>query len=164
MEENNKPKKEKKKFNYTLFIEILGLLALAGCLFETIYQVIVYGVCDEWCGLICYVITVLLTIIFFNKTFVFEKKAFRNRMLIYIFSAVIFCIPNIIGEIIMYSNGKYLALKDVTKLVTNGYSLRSICVIRCFSEILLIAFLCAILAFIIEMMLRDNLKKGIKND
>lgn len=164
MEENNKPKKEKKKFNYTLFIEILGLLALAGCLFETIYQVIVYGVCDEWCVLICYVITVLLTIIFFNKTFVFDKKAFRNRMLIYIFSAVVFCIPNIIGEIVMYSNGKYLALEDVTNLVTQGYSLRSICVIRCFSEILLIAFLCAILAFIIEMMLRDNLKKGIKND
>ena len=164
-ENNNKPKKEKKKFNYILLIEILGIIALAGCLFEAIYQVVCYGACDEWCVLLCFVITVMLALAFFKKPFVYGKKPFRNRIILYVCSAVVFCIPNIVGEIVMYSTGKYAGMEEVTKLVTEkGLSLRSICAVRCLSEVMVIALFCAILAFFIDMMIRNSIKNNSENN
>lgn len=169
MEENNKdkkPKKIKKKFNYILLIQILGLVALAACLFETIYQVVCYKNADDWLVILCYIMAVILIVTFFKKQFIFDKKAIRNRILLYVGLLIILCIPNIVGEIILYTSAGYGDIPEVIKLVgNNGFSYASACAIRCFSDVLTIAFLDAILVFLVEMMLRENLKKlGDNND
>jgi peptidoglycan/LPS O-acetylase OafA/YrhL len=162
--ENEKPKKG---FNYKLLIQIMGGAVALACLFVTIYQAVVYYECEEWCPLFTYVSIILLAISIFPKTFAISEKSFRNRILLYVGTVVLLCIPNLVGTLVEFSSGAYLNDPEVLDVISK-YNLqdapgsaRNIILI---AEVMVVVFLAAILTLCIEMMLRSNLKKKSASD
>ena len=65
-----------------------------------------------------------------------------------------------IGELVEYGLSNYATLPDVAKMINDyGFGLQQICAINCLASILAFAFMGTVLAFLIEMILKDNLKK-----
>ncbi len=163
----NPPEKPKKSFNYKLLIQIMGGVVLLACLFVTIYQAVVYYECDEWCPLLTYVSAILLAISIFPKPFALSEKSFRNRILLYVGTLVLLCIPNLVGTLVEFGTGAYLNNAEVLEVIAEynlqdaPSSARNIILI---AEVLVVSFLAAILTLCIEMMLRNSLKKKAEND
>ena len=158
--QENKSGKNKRKFNYILMLEIIGIIVFCACMTSAIYQVVVYQHADEWYLLFSFVIASLLIIVFFKNTFIFSKKALRNRILLYAGLLLALCLPNMIGELVEYGLSNYETLPDVAKMINDyGFGLQQICAINCLANILAFAFMGTVLAFLIEMILKDNLKK-----
>ncbi len=164
MEENKKPENEqkpkKKKFNSTLLWQILGIVVFVACFAFTIYEVVVFDEVDMWAPILCFTIAIMLAFSYFKNAFIFGKKAFRNRLFLFIGACFAMSIPNLIGNIVMFATGRYKNDAAAVELIAkNGIKASTACTVTVLAEILTFALLCALVALCIEMLIRDSIKK-----
>ena len=162
MDENKNKQNEqkpKKKINSTLIIQIIGCVMLAACIGYTIYQVVMYDGADLWLPIISLVIASILGFSFFSKTFIFAEKGFRNRILLYVGLFVILYIPNFVGNLIAMYSGRAMNDPSIAETAAT-YSYSGACTINIIAEVMTFAFLSALLLLVIEVLIRDSLKKS----
>ena len=162
MDENKNKQNEqkpKKKINSTLIIQIIGCVMLAACIGYMIYQVVLYDGADLWLPIISLIIAAILGFSFFSKIFIFSKKSFRNRLFLYGGLFVLLCIPNLVGNIVEMYSGRAMNDASIVEVATE-YSYSGACTINMFAEIMTFAFLSALLLLVVEVLIRDSLKKS----
>ena len=155
---NQSNPKPKKKINSTLIIQIIGCVMLAACIGYMIYQVVLNDYADLWLPIISLVIAVLLGFSFFGLTFIYSPKGFRNRILLYVGVFVVLCIPNLVGNIVEFYSGRAMNDASIVEIATE-YSYSGACTINALAEIMTFAFLSALILVVVEMLIRDSLKK-----
>lgn len=162
-QQNQKPQ-QKKKFNWTLFWQISSIVVFAACFAYMIYQVIAFDEAVMWLAIICHIITVLVAFSFYKDTFIYSKKAFRNRILLYVIAFIVLAIPNIVGNFTLVSSGRYLKDKLFMELIDKGNSIKTTLGVTIAAEVMTFAFLTAIVLLIIEMSIKQSMKREDTNE
>ena len=156
---NNQPQQQKKKFNWTLFTQISSIVVFAACFIYMIYQVVAFDEADMWIPIICLTIAVLVAFSFFKETFVYSKKALRNRIILYVIVFVVLAIPNLIGNIVLCYSGRYINDAMYMDIVNDGNTVTGALTVTILAELMTFAFLSALILFIIEMSIKQSLKR-----
>ncbi len=159
-QENKESPAPKKRFNWTLFVQISSIVVFAACFAYMIYQVVAFDEADMWIPIICLTIAVLVAFSFFKEKFWFSEKGFRNRIILYIVIFAVLAVPNAIGNVVLYFSGRYKNDEMFMELVNEGNTPSGVLGVTIGAEILTFAFLAAIIIFIIEMSMRQSIKRA----
>ena len=160
MDEKNKQTPEqpngKKNFNWTLTFQISAIVIFAALFAYLIYQVVVFDEAAIWIPILCLTIAVLVGFSFFKETFIFSKKAFRNRMIFYGIAVFVLALPNLFGNVALCYSGRYVNDKMFMDLIASQGTPTSALTVTILAELMLFAFLSAIILFILEMNIRRS--------
>ena len=133
-----------------LLLKIFSLLILVGVLSYVIYNYVKNSIVDVWCLCICIILAIIVSFVYFTKTFMWNKGAKRNRILLYIFVILACLIPTILNIISSFASGAYVNNEQVMSLIDSGLPTVFVGILWGVLVALLYSCICAVIAIYVE--------------